>query len=76
MDVYDFLNLATDLSEVNVSVFDLDSGRTVYDSSKSEFGFFDLSDLEECDGYEVLSYDIFRDAEGVCLELNISMGED
>ena len=72
MDVYVFLNLANDLSGVNVSIFDLDSGKVVFDSSKSDEGFV-LYDAGAFHDYEVESYDLFKDKDGnVCLELNIS----
>ena len=76
MDVYDFLNLATDLSGVIVTIFDIDSGLEVYDSKKSEEGF-DIYDAGAFHDYEVESYDLFKNNDGnVCLELNISMGGD
>ena len=76
MDVYDFLNLATDLFGVVVTIFDLDSESVVFDSKKIWHGF-DLCDAGAFHDYEVESYDIFKDNDGnICLELNISMGGD
>ena len=77
MDVYDFLNLATDLSGAVVTVFDIGSGNVVYDSTKSDGGEFSLYDLDDLGGYEVASYDLFIDRNGrPCLEVNIEMDED
>lgn len=76
MDVYDFLNLATDLSGVIVSIFDCDSESVVFDSAKGGT-FFDIDDAGDFHDYEVESYDLFKNDDGnVCLELNISMGGD
>ena len=76
MDVYDFLNLATDLSGVIVSIFDCDSESVVFDSAKGG-EFFDIDDAGDFHDYEVESYDLFRNNDGdVRLELNISMGGD
>ena len=77
MDVYDFLNLATDLSGAVVTVFDITSGNVVYDSTKSDGGEFSLYDIDEIGSYEVASYDLFIDRDGrPCIEVNIEMGED
>jgi len=76
MDVYDFLNLATDLSGVIVSIFDCDSQSVVFDSAKGG-ECFDIDDAGAFHDYEVYSYDLCRNNDGdVCLELNISMGGD
>jgi len=76
MDVYDFLNLATDLSGVIVSIFDCDSQSVVFDSAKGG-ECFDISDAGAFHDYEVYSYDLFKNKDGyICLELNISMGGD
>lgn len=76
MDVYDFLNLAVDLSGAVVTIFDCETGNVVYDSSNSKDGF----DIDECSsyhGYEVWSYDLSSDRDGVvCLEVNISVEND
>lgn len=77
MDVYDFLNLATDLSGAVVTVFDIGSGNVVYDSTKSDAGEFDLFDLGDFGGYEVASYDLFIDRNGrPCLEVNIEVEDE
>ena len=77
MDVYDFLNLATNLSGAVVTVFDITSGNVVYDSTKSAGKIFDLYDLNEIGSYEVESYDLFIDRDGsLCIEVNIEMDED
>lgn len=76
MDVYDFLNLATDLGGVKVSIFDCDSESVVFDSAKGG-EYFDIDDAAAFHDYEVESYDLFKNNDGnVFLELNISMGED
>lgn len=76
MDVYDFLNLATDLAGVIVSIFDCDSESVVFDSAKGG-EYFDIDDAGAFHDYEVESYDLFKNNDGnVCLELNISMGGD
>lgn len=76
MHVYDFLNLATDLSGVIVTIFDCDSESVVFDSAKGS-GCFDIDDAGAFHDYEVDSYDLFKNNDGnVCLELNISMGGD
>lgn len=79
MDVYDFLNLATDLSGAVVSIFDCTTEKTVFDSSKKEDGYngcFDVGDAEEFLDYEVDSYDLFTDVNNrPHLELNITMDD-
>lgn len=74
MDVYEFLNLATDLSGVYVTVYDMNSGLTVF---REPFGD-PLTDMDDnLLNYEVESYDIYKDDDNVIhLELNISMEED
>ena len=77
MNVYDFLNLATDLNYAVVTVFDIASGNVVYDSTKSDGGEFSLYDLDEIGSYEVASYDLFIDLNGrPCIEVNISIEEE
>ena len=77
MDVYDFLNLATDLSGAVVTVFDIVSGNVVYDSKESDGGEFSLNDLDDLGGYEVASYDLFIDRNGLpCLEVNIEIEDE
>ena len=76
MDAYTFLNLANDLSWVAVSVFDCDSEQTVYSGLRGA-DFMDAIEERDLDSYEVESFDIFLDAnDALCLELNISMGEN
>lgn len=76
MDVYDFLNLATDLSGVIVTIFDCDSESVVFDSTKCG-GCLPIDGASDFHDYEVESYDLFKNNDGnVCLELNISMGGD
>lgn len=75
MDVYDFLNLATDLSGVTVTVFDINSGKVVFDGKDSDDLLYDMENEIQC--YEVASYDLFKDKDGrLCLELNISVEEE
>ena len=81
MDVYDFISLATDLSGVIVSIYDMEHGEVVYES---KYGCDILRDIEEQTlseddilSYEVESYDLFKNKDGeVCLELNISIEDD
>lgn len=76
MDVYEFLNSANDLSGVTVSIFDCDSQETVYTSRGSEDVLADVQ-YNGFDDYEVESFDLFIDRDGhLCMELNISMGDD
>ena len=76
MDVYEFLDCANDLSGVIVTIYDCDSEEVVYNSENSE----DIVSDVEYNGhgdYDVESYDLFKDREGrLCLELNISMGDE
>lgn len=77
MDIYTFLNLASDLSWVAVSIYDCDSSNVVFEGKRDAFDV--VSDIEEkgLDCYEVESFDIFLDKNNMmCLELNISMGDD
>ena len=74
--MYDFLNLATDLGGVKVSIFDCDSASVVFDSAKSD-RYFDISDASDFHDYEVGSYDLFKDRDGsIRLELNIFVGTE
>ena len=79
MSVYEYLNLINDLSCVIVTIYDLTSGKEVYNSTKSEDGEctpFDVDDKGFGD-YEVLSVDIFKDKDGhLCLELNIETEDE
>ena len=78
MDVYDFLTLATDLSGVKVSIYDMEHGEVVYDGEDALDPIRDIeeqTDSEEGILYrEVQSYDLYKDRDGVfCLELNIEI---
>lgn len=76
MDVYDFLNLANDLSGVSVSVFDCNSTNVVFNAQRGDDVVLDIEE-KGLDGYEVESFDIFLDKNNMmCLELNISMDDD
>ena len=74
MDVYDFLTLATDLSGVKVSIYDVEHGEVVYDGEDVD----PIRDIEEGILYrEVQSYDLYKNSDDViCLELNIESEED
>ena len=84
MTVYDILDLANDLSGVTVTVWDCDCEGVVFDSRNAEddpdgmdvaYALY-FSDKGIGD-YEVDSYDLYKDRDGsLCLELNISMGEE
>lgn len=76
MDIYNFLNLANDLSWVAVSVFDCDSTNVVFNAQRGDDVVFDIME-KGLDGYEVESFDLSLDKNNkLCLELNISMGDD
>lgn len=76
MDVYEFLNSANDLSNVVVTIFDCDSQEVIYNGEESEDVVSDIQ-YNGFDDYDIESFDIFKDRDGrLCLELNISMGDD
>lgn len=81
MDVYEFLTLATDLSGVKVSIYDMEHGEVVYDGEDTLDPIRDIeeqTDSEEGILYkDVQSYDIYKNRDGVmCLELNIEIEEE
>ena len=76
MDVYEFLTRANDLGNVIVTIFDCDSQEVVFNGMKSEDVVSDIQ-YNGFDDYEVESFDLFTNRDGrICLELNISMGDD
>ena len=79
MEIYDFLNLFTDLSSVRIRIFDLRIEDIVFDSRNHP----DAPDMVQeiahsgFDMYEVSSVDLYRDENGfTTLELNIETDED
>ena len=73
MTVRDFLELATDLSNIRLRIFDFNTEEIIFDSDKldeyddavSEIIFSDLGD------YEVGSYDLYLHNGVINLEINI-----
>lgn len=78
MDIYDYLNTFTDLSNVHITVWELNKEQTLYDSDKDEeqatIGNVNVPYELSCN--EVSSADLFIGSDGrICLELNIETEE-
>lgn len=76
--VYWFLNLATDLSACRVTIYDLRTETTVWNSNNCDA--IDLAfevDYQGFGDYEIASFDVYTDLEGTpCIEINIETEED
>lgn len=78
MTVRDMLELCNDASNIHIIIFDCESEKNIFDSEKlpdyedpvSEIIFSNMAD------YEVESYDLYLDDEGINLEINIDYDSD
>ena len=78
MDVYELLTLACDLSECKVSIWDLASEKTVWESD-DDTGFDIASEVDWAGfgRYEVASYEIYLNKNNkLCFEINIEIEEE
>ena len=77
MDVYNFINMFTDLGGIHVSIFDCTSEEVVFDwTEDDERDLFTALEEADMDGYEVEGVDFYKNRDDVmCLELNIEIEE-
>lgn len=77
MEVYDFINMFTDLGGIHVSIFDCTSEDVVFDWTEDcEDDLFTALEEADMNGYEVYGVDLYKNRDGsVHMELNIDMGE-
>ena len=78
MDIYSFLNLINDISNVRVIIYDLNTGKNLYDKMNCDCEGGLVSDIEEegYDSYEIKSIDVYHNTKQVIFELNIEIEED
>ena len=72
MDIYDFLQLATDLSNVNFRIFDCESEEIVYEQ-------FDVSTNDIPDNLlnlEVESFDLYTASGVLTMEVNVTIEDE
>ena len=77
IDVYNFLNLATDLSGCRIKVYDFTSEKVIFDSDNhpDDDPVMEIY-LSPIGDYEVESYDIYLENGRVCFEINIELDEE
>ena len=78
MTVMEMLEIANDLSNIRVRIFDCNSEEIIFDSINLEDHYDPVMEiyLSDFEGYEVGSYDLYLHNGVITLELNIDYEEE